>query len=147
MQKTLQNAVLFLAILFSGCQKDKEDEIFGEWVYKNQSSHQLEISGTGYEFSNGEISFVLAPNEQHQLPFFHQDLKQVSAKNNSCPHAEIFWNSCKIIISNRDTVFIQPEEYIRKRENYKAQCLSDTHLQFTYIFTDQEIETLLRTKE
>ena len=134
-------------LLFSGCERftTTDRAVHGQWVYVNESTHTLEITGIWSNNYNDPINFLLRPGDSYMIKKTSDSLKECSADHVVSPFvSNSFGNDLKLRISVDNGVFVEidPDTGIWDRENYRVEKLKRRTFRFSYAFTDDYLRTL-----
>lgn len=141
--------ILTCLILF-GCTRTEWVQ-FGDWVYRNNSVHKLEIKGAITDFSMGHLqNFILPPGESYDFEFVIDSGKHVDPDGIPCPFDTVPYHLperlLQITVDENKTIEIDKGTGIRNRDNYQVEKLGERHFRFTYTFTDEVVRELLETQ-
>ena len=135
---------LLLCNLITGCKTTRTEWInHGEWVYHNQSAHEVEITGVETVLYAGNDAFTVLPGETYVVEVRSEGPYDLPAESMPFPLENATIDRCTIIIDGAVTIKLEPDKGICDRNQYKVEKLERAHYRFTYIITDELIENLL----
>lgn len=137
-------SIVMLCCLLSGCDTSRTEYVHhGEWVYRNESSHRIEIKGAIVSWSILKTTtFALSPNDIHCIDFWSDGENNVTPDAIGFPLEYLPEVECSITINDSKTNQLVPNVGIRDRSNYQVEKLGTNHFRFTYTFADENIKEL-----
>lgn len=137
-------SLLSLWWLFVGCSTTQTEWIHrGEWVYKNNTSHELQISGVISSFTMGETVTIVLPAGGEKVVEVQSDgPENVPAGAIPFPLDDYSYVKSYIVIDGGDAIKLGPNVGVRARGNYEVEKLGRNNFRFTYTFTDEILEQL-----
>ena len=131
----LQLGSLFAkAALTAGCGKGRVDAwVTSDWIFVNASTHKVEVVYKTYK------SFVIEPGKSYTYSTSGLGPPNVTPDDFYSPYR----GTTAIIID--DDIVHEPQmgESITNVPNFEAEKVERNHYKFTYVFTDEYIETLI----
>ena len=137
-------SIVILSIIISACAKENEYSN-ADWIYLNESKYEITIQyGIDPSSCDGyEKNFILNPNAKHIIEIrYDLGFPNMQAPDFICPYRE----GARITINHRVFELRSPNS-IAHIINYQSRKLGYNYYQFTYTFTDEYIEELLKSKQ
>lgn len=134
-------------LLLGGCKKQNPTHLQADsdWVYINESAHDLKIYPAGHKFTASDNeSFELKAGQTHTIAL-HEMLyaessdKEFGAEDFQTPYAR--HNGAAIEVGGQKYT-LQLFQFFVGRENYAAEKLGNNRFRFTYTFNDQIINQI-----
>lgn len=114
---------MFFVSIFSGCKAEKDYVVKADWVYINNSSQSLKV--TGLEVFDLDVAATKTLSYNIDGP------ETVAESNYVAPFKS---GTTKIIVAGREFT----DTKITDREHYIAERVAERHYKFTYTFTDAD---------
>ena len=135
--------IIFSLFLISCADIDYSAD--SDWIYINQSQYEIAIVlGSGEYIGNNGENFTLKPQTQDTVKIYtfsrRDDLK---ASDFDSPYS---YHGATLTIDGKSYKIEEPKG-IAGIQNYESRKLGDNYFQFTYTFTDEYIEELLKSKQ
>ena len=125
---------ILLVIMCTACHGITEYIVKGDWIYVNETPYQIEVQG---KFENIVMSAYGRDSIQIQAG---EGPKNVEPQNYVSP----FEGNCNITVN--DTLQVATH-ILSDVDNYQAVKIKNNHFRFTYTFTNEIIEELLKSKQ
>ena len=136
----LGSIVLFCWLL-SGCDTSRTEYVHhGEWVYRNESSHKIEIKGAAIL----ETTTIMAPTQTYCSDFWSDGVKDITPDAIGFPFEYLPQIECRMTIDDSKTILLAPNKSVRDRSNYQIEKLGTNYFRFTYVFTDDNLADLIK---
>lgn len=137
-------SVLLLCSLIMGCNTTNTEWMHrGEWVYVNESMHEIQIIGVEtYKYGDSD-TFTVLQGETYIVNTWSDGAKDVSAESMPFPLEKAINGGCNIIIDGNITIQLEPYKGICDRNEYEVEKLGRAHYRFTYIITDETVDEIL----
>ena len=135
--------IIFSLFLISCADIDYSAD--SDWIYINQSQYEITVElGSGEYIGNNGENFTLKPQAQDTVKIraFSTKENQKASDFDSPYHYE----GATLTINGKKYKTEKPEG-IAGIQNYKSRKLGDNYFQFTYTFTDEYIEELLKSAQ
>lgn len=145
--RTRGYVLMLFSALFIGCDTTRTEWVHrGEWVYRNESSHEIRVTGVITSFATAKFgTLVLSQGEMRTIEFMSDGERDIPPAGIGFPLDKIYGNrECSITIDDKTTLLLEPDKGIRNREDYAVEKLGRAHYRFTYAFTDTIIDLLLK---
>lgn len=138
-------SIVMFCCLLSGCDTSRSEHVHhGEWVYRNESSHKIEIKGAIVSWSILKTAaFTLSPTEMYRIDFWSDGDKHITQDAIGFPLMYLPGVECSITIDDADPIQLVSDKGIRDRNNYQVEKLGNNYFRFTYTFTDEMVDELL----
>ena len=118
----------------------------GEWVYRNESTHEIRITGVIISFTTDEFgTLVLSPGEMRTVEFMSDGERDISPAGIGFPLDKMYgYRECSFTIDDKTTLPLESDKSIRNREDYAVEKLGLAHYRFTYTLTDAIIDLMYK---
>ena len=145
-------SLILTCLILSGCTRTEWVQR-GDWVYRNNSVHKLEIKGAIDDFTTNSpplIDFILTSNANYSFEYWidaggkYGVPEAIPSPFDTLPYLRN--RLVQIIIDENKTIEIDKGTGIRNRDNYQVEKLGARHFRFTYTFTDEVVGELLETQ-
>lgn len=130
-------SIILLGIIFYSCAK-LEYVHKVDWVYVNESSHNIKIEGIVHFTHYVEFNFNVQKEDIHVIQYQGEGEKNTKPEYFPLPS---FKEDCKLL-TNGSEFKISEGKSIWNRNNYIVEELGFNYYKFTYTFTDKNIAEL-----
>lgn len=147
--KTKVYILTLLCSLFVGCHTTRTEWVHhGEWVYRNESTHEIRITGVVTSFTTIEFgTLTLLPGEMQTIEFWSDGERDIPPAGIRFPLEEIYGDrECSITIDDTTSLPLEPDKGIRDRGEYMVEKLGRAHYRFTYTFTYTFTDEMIKNK-
>ena len=139
-------SIVMFCWLLSGCDTSHTEYVHhGEWVYRNESSHKIEIKGAIISWTILETTtFIMAPTQTYCIDFWSDGVKDITPDAIGFPFEYLPQIECRMTIDDSKTILLEPNKAIRNRSKYQVEKLATNYFRFTYVFTDDNLADLIK---
>lgn len=139
-------SIVILCSLLWGCDTSRSEWVHhGEWVYRNESSHKIEIKGAIISWTTLETTtFAMSPAETYCIDFWSDGEKYITPDAIGFPFEDLPKFEYSITIDDSKMILLEPSEAVRNRNNYQVEKLGTNYFRFTYVFTDDNLADLIQ---
>lgn len=117
-------------ISICSCKAKEDDIVRAEWIYVNETTSSIEI------ISDSWNSFILEPEQSHTIQTSGLGRPDIKPENYAAPYVA----GDKIKVNNNEHTFVKSES-ITNVNNYSSSKLDYNYYRFTYVFTDELIDS------